>query len=470
MKYLRFLPIFIVTLVAASLTACIEDGFTTSPADQPEFSSDTLKMGETYTLYPTPTRKFTIYNRHNKQLNISSISLRDDADNYLRLNIDGVSGRSFSNVEIRPNDSIFVFVEATLPEMNSDAPVEFNRHLDLVTNSVTRTVVISLTGQDVVRLDNYTVNGDETLTANRPYLITDTLRVAQGATLRIAPGARLRFRTDAAMKVEGTLLAEGTPEKPIDMTGDRTGNVASNIPYELMSGQWGGIYFGSTSEGNRISYASIRNSCDGLTLAPSNGSTTVLTMVNSQVRNSSNYIIDANHASTVLLGCELTDASSGILRLNGGHHIINHCTISNNYLFTALGGPAIQFEHIDGETDDPSGRPFTSALITNSIIYGLGTELSHGDLTGMNVTLNRCLLKSAGTDDDNFINCLWDVDPLFYTVRSEYLFDYRLQPESPAIGASDPALDIYGLTTDRYGLPLASPADLGAYTFTPPTE
>lgn len=452
---------------ALTLGSCIEDGITTSPSDQPTFSSDTIDMGETYTLYPTPTKRFTVYNRHNKILNISTIALRDDSDNLFRLNVDGISGRDFHNVEIRPNDSIFVFVEATLPENGLDMPVTIDRTLDFVTNGVTQSVIISLTGQDVVRLDDVTITSDTRFTAARPYLISDTLRVAKGATLTLEAGTRLRFRNEAALKVEGTLIADGTPEKQIDLTGDRTGNVAANIPYDLMSGQWGGVYFGAESEGNEMTCTVVRNSSDGITLATPSRlySEPTLKMTNCVVRNTTNYVIDSSHANLTLIGCELAEASSGILHLVGGNHIINHCTISNNYLFTAIGGPALQLEHIDEESADESSLPLMSALITNTIIYGLGTELSHDDLTGTQVFLNRCLLRSAGTDDDNFINCLWDEDPMFYTVRNDYLFDYRLKPDSPAIHASDPALDIYGLTHDRYGVKFADPASLGCYAF-----
>lgn len=467
MKYRAFIILAIAFVASMMLSSCIEDGFTTASSDQPSFSSDTIDLGDTYTLNPTPTKRFTVYNRHSKMLNISTIALRDDADNLFRLNVDGISGREFHNVEIRPNDSIFVFVEATLPENNLDEPVTVNRILDFITNGVTRSVTISLTGQDVVRLDDFTITADTRFTADRPYLISDTLRVAHGATLTIDAGSRLRFRNEAAIKVEGTIIANGTPEKQIDLTGDRMGNVAADIPYDLMSGQWGGIYIGPQSEGNRLTCTVVRNSSDGITLAtPARDYTTpTLTMTDCVVRNTTNYVIDSSHANLTLIGCELAEASSGILRLIGGNHILNHCTISNNYLFTAVGGPALQLSHIDSESDDLSGLPYMKALITNTIIYGIGNDLSHGDLTGTQVFLNRCLLKSNGTDDDNFINCLWGEDPMFYTVRNDYLFDYRLKPDSPAIHASDPALDIYGLTHDRYGVTFATPASLGCYAY-----
>ena len=73
------------------------------------------------------------------------------------------------------------------------------------------------------------------------------------------------------------------------------------------------------------------------------------------------------------------------------------------------------------------------------------------------------------TDDDNFINCLWGEDPLFYTVRSDYYFNYRLMPDSPVIGAGDPAYvneltlyDMDGLNRLTDGNPA-----LGAYVFVP---
>lgn len=451
--------------------ACIEDDFTTSPSDQPTFSADTLRMGETLTLDGTPTKRFVVYNRHGKMLNISSISLRDDNDNTFRLNVDGISGRSFSNVEIRPKDSIFIFVEATLPENGVDDPVIINRHLDFITNGVTSTVVLNLTGQDAIRHHDYTISSDTRWTPGRPHVIFDTLRIAAGATLTLEAGTDIRLHDKAAVKVEGTLISNGTPEKNVSFTGDRTGNVAASIPYELMSGQWGGIYFASTSRDNRLEYTSVRNSSDGLSFSPADtGSEPVATLVNCQIRNTTNYIIESFHANLKLLGCELTDASNGILHLVGGNHIINHCTVANYYLFTALGGPAIQFEHIDAASDDDTGFPFLTAEITNTIIYGNGTELSHGDLTGTGIYIRRCMMHSAGADDDNFINCIWEDDPLYYTVRNEYIFDYRLKPESPAIGAADPSFDIYGPEIDRYGVERGTPADLGAYAFVNPAE
>lgn len=470
--------IAIIFTLGVILHSCIEDNFTLSPSDQPYFSTDTLKMGDVYTLEGTPTHRFTVINPHDKALNISSIALRDDDEHMFRLNVDGISDRTFSNVEIRANDSIFVFVEATLPENGTIEQTEINRHIDFVTNGVTSTVVFNIVGQDAMRIDKLNISNDTIFEPGLPYLIADTIHVEAGATLTLKPGVKLRFREKAAMKVSGTLISEGTSEQQIEMIGHRDGYVAGSIPYEIMSGQWGGIYFTPTSRGNRIAYTSIRNSNDGLTFdAPSEDvDEPILRMYNSQVRNTTNYIIDAYHSNLELVGCELADASNGILRLIGGTHVINHCTIANYYLFTVLGAASIDLYHLNAENcevdeeENPINRPYLTADFTNCIVYGNGTLISHGDLTNTAVTIRRCLLGVAGEDDDNFISCLWDQDPLYYTERLEYHFDYRLKPKSPAIGASFTEYDIYGLTTDRYGVAHTSPADLGAYVYVAPEE
>ncbi len=467
---LIYILLFAIGLIVPS--ACIEDGISTSPSHQPTFSTDTLSLGEVFTAAGTPTSRFTVYNRHDKIINIATISLRDDAEGIFRLNVDGISSTSFSNIEIRPNDSIFVFVEATLPVNDSDHPADVIRHLDFTTNGVKSTVVLHASGQDIYRIYGETLTTDTEWTAARPYQIFDSLIIAQGATLTLSPGTRLYFHDKAYMRVDGRLLSHGTASDPVTMTGDRNGYVASSIPYEIMSGQWGGILFTTSSHANEMHFTSVRNSSFGI-VADSvayTDSQPSIALINCQVRNTTGHIIEARHSSVYAAGCEFADAADGILYLHGGNHVINHCTIANYYLFSALGGPAITFAHVDAETDDSSGLPLLTADISNSIIYGIGSDLSHEDFTDTGVMIRRTLIKSKGKDDDNFIECLWDTDPLYYTVRSDYHFDYRLMPESPAIAAADPTLTLPETALDRYGLPRGETPDLGAYVFNPSLE
>lgn len=458
--------------LCGALSSCIEDGFTTSPSDQPAFSTDTLRMADLFTLEASPTNRFIVYNRHDKGLNISSIRFTDDPEGHFRMNVDGMAGREFSNIEIRANDSIFVFVEATLPENGNGEPVDILAHIEFLTNGIASQMPVKVTGQDAVRLYDGTIyDTNTTLTAEKPYLVRDSIVVAEGATLTIEAGARLYFHDGASLIVDGTLDIRGEAGKPVQLTGDRRGFVAAQIPYEIMAGQWEGILFRPTSSANRIVHASIRNTKWGIAAdnVQTIGSQPGLYLLNSVVRNSQGYVLETLFTDVTAIGCELAEASSGIMSLTGGNHRFNQCTIANYYLFTALGGPAVQLAQTgfpDEEPVDPE-RPMMTAEFTNCIIYGNGTELSHPDLSGTDIYFRRCLLKSAGTDDDNFIDCLWDTDPMYYTERSEYIFDYRLRPDSPAAGAASIDLIDPAASADINGTPRLPSPDLGAYQTAP---
>lgn len=151
----------------------------------------------------------------------------------------------------------------------------------------------------------------------------------------------------------------------------------------------------------------------------------------------------------------------------GGDSRFDQCTLANYYLFVYPNKANISI--IDpADTDDYKDYPPTRLLMTNSISYGLSKDVTPGEFETTDVIFNRCLFKSKGDDDPNFIDSLWDSDPLFYAVRNEYILDYRLKPESPAIDAAYTALSDYPLKDDYYGQPRR--ADLGAYVYMEPLE
>ena len=225
-----------VVCAAASvgLGSCIEDGISTSPSDQPEFSVDTLAIGDVFTDETTPTYSFKVYNRHDKVMSINSIRLTGSKD-YFRLNVDGQSGRVFSNVEIRPKDSIFVFVDVNLPANGSFDPLEVTDAVEFVTNGVSKKVTVTAVGQDIERLHGLVITGHERWSGDRPRQIFDSLVVAPGASLTIEAGAKLYFHDKSRLKVHGTLVTLGTAEKPVEMTGDRRGTVITDVSFGLMS-------------------------------------------------------------------------------------------------------------------------------------------------------------------------------------------------------------------------------------------
>ena len=109
---MRKLLIVIATMVALcfTLVSCIDDSFTTSSADKLTFSTDTLCFDTVFTGTGTPTARLLVFNRAKKSINISEIRMKQ-ADSYFQINVDGQSGDIFRDVEIRGNDSIYIFVE-----------------------------------------------------------------------------------------------------------------------------------------------------------------------------------------------------------------------------------------------------------------------------------------------------------------------------------------------------------------------
>lgn len=453
----------IICVLCAALWSCIDDSITTSPSAQPLYSTDTLRIGYTFAGEGTPTRTFKVHNRNSKGISISSIALREaDSDVSWRINVDGIAGTNFANVDIRANDSIFVLVEATFPQNPAPGKVEFNAHLDFVVNGVESTVVLNAVSENVTTIDALDVAADITLTAENPYRVMQSIVVQPGATLTLDPGVRLHFHDKALMKIDGTLVSNGTVQAPVTMDGDRFDQVVGRIPYDIMSGQWRGIEFGPESTDNCLTHTVVRNTVEGVRYVQRQSEDPVsepeLTLIRSRLTNSQTTVLSSEARNITAIGCEFSEGGAGLVSLASGRHVLNHCTLSNNYLFAAITGAALTL----------AGQEI-SADIANCIIYGLGADVTPGTLDNMDVMLRRCLIRSNGTDDNNFIETIWGQDPLYYTVREDYFFDYRLRPGSPAIGAADPLLTMPEAYTDFYGRERsATMPDLGAYVFTEP--
>ncbi len=459
---LSYFYILSFVLVAVGLQGCIEDGFSTSSSDRLTFSVDTLDMGTFFTEDVSTTHRFTVYNRSNKSLNIGNIHLDGPNAGLFRLNVDGFSGTDFTDVEIRANDSIFILVSTTLPPNGVDEDIDVFSAIKFLTNGVESTVTLKATGRDVERARGWTLSGDVTFSGTKPYQIFDSLVVARGATLTLPAGARLYFHDGARMVVHGRLEAHGDTGREVILSGDRTGFVAGDISFDIMSRQWQGLQFTTGSHGAMLRNTQIYNTVDGVAI--DSVPETDFTMINCVLRNSGNTALRVRHANLRAYGCELAEAPNGILLLDGGSHVLNHCTLANYYLFTAISAPLLQF------ATDAEERPTPAALIQNCILYGLGSDLPKMNFAESGIRFERCLFKSQGADDEQFIECLWDRDPLYYTVRNKYYFDYRLRPESPAIAAGRADLTAPESATDRYGLARGATPDLGAYVYTQPEE
>ena len=477
MTHSRLYLLIVAALMAISsmLSSCIEDGFTTSSSDRLAFNMDTVAFDTVITLQGTATKQMVVYNRSPKQISISSIKVAGFASKgHFYLNVDGIRGDEFKNVEIRGNDSIYIFIEAYIDEMESDEPTFIEDQLDFVTNGVAQHVALTAWGQDVIRLNADTIDHNRRFTANKPYLIYDTLYVAENATLTIDAGATLLFHDKAALRCAGCMLANGTAEEPITFRGDRLDHVVGEISFDIMSGQWGGVIFTPPTMGNVLKHVIMKGCSIGMHCSNDDSDTTqcALKLINCVLTNSASSCLVAQTCYVQAIGTEFSDAAEGVVYLAGGKMLMSQCTFANYYLFKAPSEPIVNIFDVE-YSNGTLGK--IKAYFDNCIFYGLSKDINNGDLNDFDVYMRYCMLKSDGSDDNHFINCVWKGDPEkgpFLTVRDDYLFDYRLRNESDAIGKGNPALCPPEARYDRYGNDrLARGAvDLGAYVWIPQEE
>ena len=431
-----FLNILCAAALAVGGVSCISDAVGTSPSHQPEFSADTLSFGTVWAGELSPTAAVRVYNRHSDAMIISSLTVSGNDAAAMSLNVDGTSCTSASGVEIRANDSIFILAAVT-PAHGGDLDIT----LELTVNGSVTTLPVSAGVMDPLILTDADITADAALEGN--VRVFGALTVAPGAVLTLKPGTVLWLHDGAEITVNGKLEAQGTPDRPIRLRGDRTGFVAADIPYEIMSGQWQGITLAQGCAPCSLSFVRMENSVGGIVLEEGAS----LDMTDCIVTNSrENLITAAPGSSLTASGCAFTEAGGALLSLDGCAARLNRCTLANNYLFAPPAEPAIV---LSGDKD---------FRISGSIVYRPGSEIAAGSLAP-GVIFNRCMFGSKGSDDSNFVGCIWDSDPMFMLDLDSYIFDYRLDSQSPARGAGSAG----GPAVDYFGVPASNPPALGAY-------
>jgi hypothetical protein len=98
----------------------------------------------------------------------------------------------------------------------------------------------------------------------KPYLVTSDVYVPPGKTVRIDPGVAILFRNFTGLHVEGRLVVEGTPERPVVFSSefDMAYNPASSLhanPYD-----WNGITIHENGLGSSFSHAKLMYSVFGI--------------------------------------------------------------------------------------------------------------------------------------------------------------------------------------------------------------
>lgn len=369
---MRRLPAILTTLILSLtilLPACegFDDDFSGNPSHRLSFSVDTLSFDTVFCTVGSTTRQFMIYNPNSEALNIESVLLAGAGTTGFRVNVDGRKGDRFENVGIRAKDSMYVFVEVTVDPNGKDQPLLVQDSILFMVNGIRQSVQLEAFGQDVKLFKNgYTIHRDTVLTAERPYLVYDNLVIAPDVTVEIAEGAVFYMHNKANVIVQGTLIAEGTQEKPVIFRGDRLDFVIYDyLPYDRTPGQWGGIFLQPESFGNKMNHVIIKNGTTGLTCSSSTADLSKLKFTNGQITNMAGNLFSAIDCHIEVTNSELSNASGVITALMGGNYQFTHCTLVNHMSISIAKRDSATLSFTNGKPE--MKLPSLTLLLTNSM-------------------------------------------------------------------------------------------------------
>ena len=480
-------------------SSCRKDFDTVPSFGELKFSKDTVYLDTVFTNIGSATYNLKIYNNSNQNISIPKIQLAKGNASKYRLNVDGIAGKEFENIDILAHDSIYVFVETTVDITTLSNPLYTDKILfdngnrqqkvDLVTlvkdahfiypgrNPVNFKIdSLTLDGKPTTIKGRFLTNSELHFTNTKPYVIYGYAAVPANKTLTIDAGTEIHFHANSGLIVDkdASVKANGTLNDKIVFQGDRLEYDFREIP-----GQWGVIWLRAGSKNNILNHTQIKNSKIGILAdSISSGNTPTLTLKNTEIYNSSFYGILGRE--TNIYGENVVIGNSGQASLactiGGTYHFI-HSTFANYWNQSLRQLPAVIINnHFTYKNDDnqeiTETRDLKEANFINCIFDGNNSIeflLDKVDGSQFNYQITNCMVKFTDSNN-NYVNnaeMKFD-DATHYTniiingfphFKDTQYNDFIIGQNSDAINKAAPSFisfDILGVS--RNGNP-----DIGAY-------
>lgn len=473
MKTIRItsIPVFLLFLISG-FSACKKETTLTSGGAL-RFSTDTLSFDTVFTQYASFTIPVKVYNPQNQKITISSVRLEKGDQSFFKLNVDGQPGSNVNNIDVAANDSFYIHATVNIDPTNENNPFVVEDKLIATLNGKDFSIPMYAYGQNAHYLTDSVIEQTTTWVNDKPYVIVHSAAVDKGATLTIQPGCRIYMHQDSRLYVLGKLIADGTKQDSIIFQGNRLDR--AYFGYEGYPGEWGGIYFDSSSTGNLLNWVILRNCGNnaggGLPFAlevfGQQGISTQLTMDHTIIENSIGYGILSFTGNIKAQNCLVhTCGAQSLAILQGGNYSFDNCnfiTYGTNKVSHISEPTAAVLNYFDvSETQRIVGD--LTADFKNCVIDGsLEDELfcNRSDAAGYNVSFTNCLLKFKDSLPTyvTITNCRINENPLFKDLAK---WDYRPKEGSPVI---DAGLSIAPLSNDLDDKPWTLPLDIGCYQY-----
>lgn len=467
-----FKGVFSLVLVVFLIAGCKKDPFFDPSSFELAFSTDTLFFDTVFTARGSATYNFKVYNNSRSTIKLSNVRLGKGDSSPFYLNIDGISGKSASGIEIAPRDSVFIFAQVTIDPLNANSPLVVTdsvifevfgkeQHVDLVAWG--QDAHYFFPDQSTPGLPPYSIvaglNQNVTWPNDKPYVIYGYAVIDSAGSLTIEEGARIHFHKNSGMWVYkgGSIKVNGTKDNPVTFQGDRL-----EPEYKEEPGQWDRILINDGSLNNEINYAVIKNAFIGLqvevlppTIIPSH-----LKVNNTIIKNMSSagmltrFYDQITGYNNLIYNC----GQYAMAFTLGGKYNFTHTTIANFWNIQTRKTPSLFLNNYNEIQTLP--LDFT---MTNSIIYGdQENELAVDIVGAADYRFENCLIKSSQdlSDVTHYLQILKNDDPLFEDRTKQ---NYKLSSGSTAIDAGNPVYTT-GIQFDLAGSSrVVGVPDLGAY-------
>ncbi len=383
-------------------TSCYNEKFTESSSDVLELKVDTLTFDTVLTQVSTVTRYFKVFNPHAQSLRISEIKVTGPQAGFFTINADGYTGDVISSVDIHPEDSIYVFVEALIDPNKPLAESPFFLEADIVftTNGVEQKVKLIAWGQNA----NYIPGpnrpnqiailtcdlGEEVWNDPKPYVVYGTLLI-DSCTLVLPPGTRLYIHGGIANNQLG-IYNEGLiytlPDGKMEVLGtrDQTVIISDDRIESDYTGQYAGIRLGPGSGPHIFSHMELTNALAGIFA----DSASQLRIDHSTIAFTGGPGVFARHAEANISNCLFYENDGQAIALTyGGDYEINYCTMAN------------------------FGNDAEAMSVNNFFCYDPFCEVSQ--FNPLNLEVNNCIVIGSSSDE------FWMVDgntadPAFFNI------------------------------------------------------
>jgi hypothetical protein len=456
--------LFLFVLSVGLISACKKNG--PLSGDSFSFSTDTVLFDTVFTTIGSTTKRFKIYNENNGDLIIDEIQLMGGSDSPFRINLDGVAGDEFTDIEIPGKDSLFCFVEVTLDVNEKTYPFVVQDSIRFSSNGTTKYLRLVVWGRDayfhVPEDGSFVVLvGDhiELWQNDKPHVLYGIVAVDKDQTLTIPAGTEIYAHKNAQLRIyEGYLNILGELGNEVTFQGDRLEPF-----YDDIDGQWGGVYLDSSKVVN-ISHTLIKNALVALTIDANNSNPTTVNLNNCFFDNSTFYNLSAIRGPVVTAD-NCVFGKAGLLSTYlyaGGEYHFTHCNFVN-YWTGGRSTPAFAIQNWETIGDVTFVNSIVNSRFDNCIFYGnAASEFVVDTLMGleMDFEFNACLIKREEIYEyANYSPTVkWNELPLFAATSSD---DFHLLTGSPCIDAGDPS---FSLPADIEGKSRVNP-DIGAFEF-----